>query len=69
MKRYLFEEVWRNAVRDCEVEVMQFTPTLVGGMKPKESVEQYAERGRKLQEDALLRLACAREQLRKFKKP
>jgi hypothetical protein len=58
-----YEEVWARAVTDAEAEVLRLTPTLCGGRKADETVEQYAKRAASHQERALWRLELARAAL------
>jgi hypothetical protein len=54
-------KVWCSAVNDAELEVMRLTATIPGGKKIGESVEQYVERVRKMQDEVLANLRIARQ--------
>jgi len=64
----LQKETWEQKICALESEVMRACPSLVGGRKEKETVEQYAARGMKELQRSLDRLAEARDILRKLSK-
>ena len=66
-KMYL-EYIWYKAVAEAEADVMRACPTLVGGRKPKETVEQYAHRGIVMLEKEIAKLSIARKKLADVKK-
>lgn len=59
-------KVWCRALNDAESEVLRLTATIPGGRKTGETVEQYAERARKAQDEALANLRVARQNHREF---
>lgn len=57
------ERAWRREVTVCEEDVTRACPTLQGGRRAGESVEEYAARCQAQLKVALERLAVAREHL------
>lgn len=57
------EEVWMRAVSEAESEVMRRAPSICGGKKEHETVEEYVHRGFMQAEHALERLRSARAEL------
>lgn len=55
---------WINAKRAAEDEVMRRTATIEGGRKPNESLFEYMERARILQEEAYDKYCIADFELR-----
>ena len=58
--------VWRKAMADAESDVMRATATVIGGRKPNESLMDYVERSKQLQEIAIIRFNIAKQEVDKL---
>ena len=59
-------EVWKKAIVEAESEVMRATATPPGGRKKGESLQQYVERTREIQDEAMRRYKVACKELEKI---